>query len=201
MEEPICHHCNKVCKNHNSWRNHVRCCPKNPNRNYKNGMLGKKGRNQYTKAKETGIPYAMSDETKQKISRAAKNRKLSKETRNKISNTVNEKISNNEWHVSLARHHHYRYKGIDLHGSWELKYAKWLDYNGIKWIRCKESFQYEFDNKVRQYTPDFYLPDTDEYIEIKGYKTDKDTAKWNQFPRHKKLKVLLQEDLKEMGVI
>ena len=37
----ICKYCGKECKNENSHRNHERTCPKNPNRNYKNGMTGK----------------------------------------------------------------------------------------------------------------------------------------------------------------
>ena len=51
----ICQYCNKECKNSNSHKNHERTCPSNPNRKYNNGMLGKKGANQWTKAKETGI--------------------------------------------------------------------------------------------------------------------------------------------------
>ena len=36
-----CQYCNKVCKNKNSFTNHERLCPSNPNRKYKNGMQGK----------------------------------------------------------------------------------------------------------------------------------------------------------------
>jgi hypothetical protein len=93
---------------------------------------------------------------------------------------------------------HYTYKGVDLHGKWELKYAQWLDNNRVKWMRCKQAFEYTFENKTRRYTPDFYLPDTDEYIEIKGYKTNKDIAKWSQFPY--KLTVLMRSELKKIGI-
>lgn len=44
------------------------------------------------------------------------------------------------------------------------------------------------------------LPETDEYIEIKGYKTIKDEAKWSQFPSHRKLRVLMKKELLELGV-
>lgn len=56
----ICQFCGNERKNHNSWRNHERTCPSNPTRNYKNGMSGKNGRNQYMKAKDEGriiIPH------------------------------------------------------------------------------------------------------------------------------------------------
>ena len=51
-------------------------------------------------------------------------------------------------------------------------------------------------NSQRYYTPDFYLPDEDIYIEIKGYKTIKDEAKWSQFPIDKRLKVLFDKGIR-----
>lgn len=73
--------------------------------------------------------------------------------------------------------------------------------NNIKWQRNKDSFAYTFQGKERRYTPDFYLIDDDVYIEIKGYKTEKDDAKWTQFPPHRKLVVLMKKNLVEMKVI
>ena len=43
-----------------------------------------------------------------------------------------EKSKQGLWHKSLAKDMHYNYKGIDLDGKWELKYAQWLDLNNIK---------------------------------------------------------------------
>lgn len=119
----------------------------------------------------------------------------------KVSETIKKKVANNEWHTSLARHMHIDYNGVDLHGSWEVAYAKYLDANKINWIRNKDSFPYTFDDKERRYTPDFYLIATDEYIEIKGYKTEKDNAKWTQFPKEKKLIILMHVELKEMNIL
>ena len=36
------------------------------------------------------------------------------------------------------------------------------------------------------------------YIEIKGYKTEKDDAKWSQFPKYRTLKVLMFEELNKI---
>jgi hypothetical protein len=58
---------------------------------------------------------------------------------------------------------------------------------------------YQFDGRTRRYTPDFYLPLEDVYVEIKGYKTEKDEAKWSQFPE--RLVVLMKEELHSMQVI
>jgi hypothetical protein len=58
-----------------------------------------------------------------------------------------------------------RYKDICFRSSWEVAYAKYLDKNQIKWLY--ESKTFDLGNCT--YTPDFYLPEKNEYIEIKGY--------------------------------
>ena len=118
--------------------------------------------------------------------------------RNKISQTALQKSLKGEWHTSLAKRMHYSYQGADLHGKWELAYAMYLDRKGVKWERCKHRFAYQFEEKTRFYTPDFYLPNEGEYIEIKGYETEKDRAKWSQFPKELILKVLRGKQLKEL---
>lgn len=60
---------------------------------------------------------------------------------------------------------YYKYKTIWLNSSWELAYAKYLDKNNIKWLYEPKAF----DLGETTYRPDFYLPETNEYIEIKGY--------------------------------
>lgn len=124
-----------------------------------------------------------------------------KENGKRVSITVKEKVKDGTWHTSLAKNMHYEYKGNDLHGTWELKYAQYLDSNNIEWLRNKDSFIYTYDNVERRYTPDFYLIESNEYIEIKGYKTEKDLSKWSQFPKDKKLSVLFEKDLKNLKII
>lgn len=51
----ICSYCGSERKNSNSWKNHERSCPANPDRPYVNGMTGKKGSNQFIKAHEKGL--------------------------------------------------------------------------------------------------------------------------------------------------
>ena len=50
-----------------------------------------------------------------------------------------------------------------------------------------------------KYIPDFYLPDTNTFVEIKGYVTDKDKAKWKYFPHS--LNILKKDELKQIGII
>lgn len=82
---------------------------------------------------------------------------------------------------------------VHLNGTWEYKYAMWLDENKVQWKRNTDWFPYEYQGKMRKYFPDFRLMDDDKYIEVKGYETDKDRAKWTQFP--KTLVVLKRKDL------
>ena len=87
---------------------------------------------------------------------------------------------------------------VFLHSSWELKYVEFLDENGIKWKRNTERFTYSFNGAYHYYVPDFYLYDEDTYVEVKGFKTVKDDAKWENFPFT--LIVLYGEDLIKLGV-
>lgn len=210
----LCKYCKKECKNKNSLAQHEIRCKHNPDRisttfmsnenQIKLAALRKKlgYQNQYAKAKALGLPKPVcTKETRKKLSEAIVNRPkdFTRAVSRKISQTIIKKVECGEWHTSLAKNMHYDYKGEDLHGKWELAYARWLDEQNIIWIRNKKSFTYIFENVQRGYTPDFYLPQTDEYIEIKGYETSKDYAKWEQFP--KKLKVLKYSELKQLNII
>lgn len=206
----LCKFCGRLCKNDNSLRNHQRLCKLNEDRQYTKfsdiEFQKNKGNipsNQFIKAKLLGLPdIIVSDETRLKLSIANKNRtkEFNKAMGIKVSATINAKVAKGEWHTSLAKNMHHNYNGVDLHGSWELKYAKYMDASDIRWIRCKENFKYSFEGTERRYTPDFYLIETEEYIEIKGYKTKKDIAKWESFPKDKILKILTYKELKLLGL-
>ena len=88
------------------------------------------------------------------------------------------------------------YKGIYCDSSYELA---WIIYNidhNINFERNKKGFKYNYNKKNYMYYPDFYLIETNEYIETKGYKTNKDEAKWKYFPH--KIKILYKNDLQEI---
>ncbi len=129
---------------------------------------------------------------------------LTLEHKNKISETVSEKVKNNNWHYSFSNIRTYKFNSkyagkVNLMGLWELRYAEYLDSNNIKWRRPTEKFKYCYQELKRGYgfyTPDFYLIDKDVWVEIKGFQTNKDTAKWEQFPHT--LKVLKGRDLKHV---
>lgn len=204
-----CKFCDKVCKNNNSLRNHERLCKENPDRqvvvsnfveyNKKRKVLGIKGTNQYIKSKELGLPKPiMSDITKKKISESAKKRVYTKEQRKKHSESMKRAVENHPNSYTknnvVGRVKNIDYNGIKLKGKWEVIVAKWLDLNNIKWEHETKSFDYEW-NGVRKYYPDFYLPDFDLFIEVKGYETERDRCKWKVIPN---LVILKLDEIKKI---
>jgi len=71
------------------------------------------------------------------------------------------------------------YNHIWMRSSWEIKFAKWLDRHNIEYIYEPK----EFDLKDTTYTPDFYLPKSNIYIEIKGYWRDDARKKYKLFKK------------------
>ena len=75
----------------------------------------------------------------------------------------------------------FTYKEVVLQSKWELKVALHLDNHNIKWERPMTGHEYIFDDATHLYFPDFYLPDYNVYIEVKGWKQLKDECKWRDF--------------------
>lgn len=86
---------------------------------------------------------------------------------------------------------------VKIQGSWELKFVRFLDEKNINWERNKLGYKYIFENKEHIYFPDFLLTDNETYIEVKGYQTSKDNAKWNQFP--KKLLIVKKKEIENLN--
>ena len=202
--EHTCKFCGEERKSKRSVDAHQALCKSNPDRKdpAKWATGNRKGVPSWNSGLSGDPRCKHTEESRQNMSEKMKERtpEWHKENGKRISESVKKKVEEGTWHTSLARNMHIEYKDADLHGTWELKYAQYLDSNGISWIRNKDSFSYVFEEKDRKYTPDFYLPETDEYVEIKGFKTEKDVAKWGQFPSHRKLKVLMKEQLRLLGI-
>ena len=84
-------------------------------------------------------------------------------------------------------------RGIYCDSSWELAYVLYNTDHNIRFERNKEGFEYEFENKIRKYFPDFIVDG--KYVEIKGYDSPQWQAKLEQFPH--KIEVLQKEEIKK----
>jgi hypothetical protein len=72
------------------------------------------------------------------------------------------------------------YGGICFRSKLEASWAKYLDSIGVKWIY--EPQGYELSSGA-WYLPDFYLPEADAYLEVKGQLDDESFQKGSCFAR------------------
>ena len=199
-----CKYCGKEFNKY-GIKNHEIHCKLNPNyipgkSNFWIHPETKIKSNQFIKAKELGLDKPIiSNETKNKIGNSWRNKKHSDIEKQKIKETIKENINTGNWHLSFSKSRIIEYKGIKFLGSWEANFARYLDEHNIKWERPNKYFDYIFENENHKYLPDFYLPDYNLYIEIKGYPTNKDFAKWEQFNNN--LDIYFGDDLYKLGII
>lgn len=108
-----------------------------------------------------------SKETREKISKAAVIRVLSETSYGRRSDVKWYSVKNTD--------------GIECknQGTWERDFAIWLTSQGIRWEKRKLIPYVSPDGVNKTYVPDFYLPNTDEYVEIKGLFSQEDKVKMN----------------------
>ena len=151
----ICCHCGSERKNVNSWKNHERTCPSNSSRKYKNGMTGKKGSNQHTKAKELGKPKPeVSTETRNKIRNSNIDRKHTQQTKDKISKARLKYLAENPDKVPYKLNH----------------YSKGPSYPERYWKKVFDKLRIEYveQYRIHTYQLDFALVEEKIDIEIDG---------------------------------
>lgn len=196
----ICQYCSCQRKSKNSLVQHEIRCDLNKNKlesvakteKWYDAMHARKGNgtNQYTKAVQNGLPKPSPSDTSRKKwseSTARHNRIRFANDENRLKHSLIMQETVRKYPNSYTKNNvcgrikTVEYRGAKLKGSWELKTAQWLDYLNEEWIHEVNPQEYIWNNKSHLYFPDFYLPNRNVYIEVKGYKTDRDTAKWTQF--------------------
>lgn len=210
--EVACQYCGKLCKLY-GLKNHEKYCKENPNR-----IADKRDMSKFNNGTYVAWNKGLTKDTDEHVRKGAETYKsrnykgwcqgLTKDTDEriakmsaKISDTINSKVEDGTWHSSLGKVYHYDCNGYSMHGSWELALAEYLNSKNIKWIRPKDKFRYYFEDAWHWYHPDIYLVDYDLYIEVKGCITDKDFAKWDQFPKDKKLDIYFGDDFSQLNII
>lgn len=87
-----------------------------------------------------------------------------------------------------------------VQGTWEKNLAEAFEELNITWERCKP-WMYTINNETKRYTPDFYLPDYDLYIEVKGYWWGNDKEKMQvvmEQHQNKKIQLIEKELYKQL---
>lgn len=142
-----CKFCQRDFNNKCARTLHERYCYKNPN-------------------KET---RHLSDESKKKLSKAAKARNAGGYDVGKFGGTGKRGY----------------YKGFYCMSTWELAWVVYQLEHGKKVEQCKEHFEYVMNEEVHYYTPDFIMDGV--YYEIKNWHRPDTDFKIGQFPKDKKI--------------
>jgi hypothetical protein len=214
----FCIYCNKECKSNNSKAQHEIRCPKNSNRKISkssgkyNQRLIPKTKCKYCineyidssglKNHERRCPNnpdrnlnLISADGKQNISDSNRKRIWTKERRENHSKSMKKAVEENPEAYSSSNRGRTKqiiYEGLKFQGNWEVEFYKWCKTQNIVCDRLPGHFEYDWNGK-RKYFPDFYIPSLDLYVEVKGYATERDHAKWDQFP--KRLAVISKDQI------
>lgn len=202
-DDLFCPHCGKKCKNLNSYNQHRIRCKDNPNRIKINDL------NSGDNFKNRGWSKGLTKDTDERVRNISNGLKTSEKREHSGKANTPEKEELRKLHISETMKFNPKagglrqgsgrgkkgwYKGYFCDSTYELVYIIYnIDHN-IKFDRCNLTYEYEYNNKVHIYHPDFILED-DSLIEVKGYHTDLVDIKVNSV-KDRPIKVLYEKDLK-----
>lgn len=166
----------------------------------------KRGRTTWNKGTKGVMPGKSSDpaieaERCRKISVARKGMKFTEEHKQHLSDAKTRTGPNFLWKCWYEGKSGLR---VCMHSSWEVKFAQCLDKWKIKWSYESRKFivgKGKYPGRV--YTPDFYLPEFDLYVEIKGYLRKDNKRKLQQFRKKypdTRWMLLQKDDLEMLGI-
>lgn len=82
---------------------------------------------------------------------------------------------------------------IYFFSRWEANYARILNFRNIRWVHQPKTFQL----KSQRYTPDFYIPAKNEFVEIKNFLSEYSAKRDREFRElypELKLRLILRND-------
>lgn len=172
MEENyICKFCGKQCKNANSLRNHERLCKENPDRQESSWIKFNHERGAWNK----GLTKENDERVRKYGKTFSKRYNGTEEGKRIFGHTISEEHKQKMRKIAVERQwggwrtsKTIKYNGVNLDSTYELKVAKELDENQIKWER-PSYFLWEDSKGVKhRYYPDFYLPEYNIYLDPKN---------------------------------
>lgn len=162
-----CKYCGKECKGRNSLAQHQIRCSKNPDK-IETQVVGfnEKGKVAWNKG--------LTKETDPRVAAYSDKVKVSLKGRVGRKHTDEEKQYLRECAIKTGlggfnmRRQRIKYNGKSLDSSYELIVAKSLDENNVLWERCDRFEYHRPDGTLSHYTPDFYLPEYNVYLDPKN---------------------------------
>lgn len=104
--------------------------------------------------------------------------KVAESVRQSYADGSKQNTSRASWRVrAKTRHNGF----VTFRSRLELKFARSLDVLNIRWQYEPRRFSVALDGQVCSYTPDFYLPAQQLYVEVKGQLTAAEIAKYAAF--------------------
>lgn len=106
----------------------------------------------------------------------------------------------NKWNPNSTRVNRSVYRGYQMDSGAELVFAKELDKRKIRWVKNDHSvnisFMYIMEGKERRYRPDFFLPDFDIWVEIKGKRYVREGDELRRASVGKHVELIISNDMK-----
>lgn len=197
-----CKYCGKECKNPNSLRNHERLCKSNPNRQkttfqinnpqkinpWQKGLT--KDTDERIKAVSEGLKQSYAEG---KIVNHQKGKLRTTQEKQKISQTMKNNPNAGGLRRGSGRGKKGWYNGFFCDSTYELVYVIYNIDNNIQFRRSELKYQYQHNNEIHVYHPDFELEDGS-LVEIKGYYNKQVEAKINSV-KDRKITLLMEKDL------
>lgn len=163
------------------------------------------------------VGHTMSAVGRRKMSKAAKRRgvefyrNLAQKRQAKYAVTGNPRIGKSSyWSIGVMTKSNRRFKHLQ-HGpywfrsTWELAYAKWCEAQNLDYTYEPKTFRLSPGvGKSNTYTPDFYHPKSNLYVEIKGYMSEHKAQQLHEFKQMYPdviLALLMKDELKALGVL
>lgn len=187
----ICSQCDRVFTSRQAVTSHIHRTHENPGVVYGGRVKGTTIAWNKGLTKDTDIRVLANANAVSKATKGRKGRPHTDETKRKISQkmSINNKGGRSKW---------YEVAGQKVQGTWERNVALKFEELGIVWKKLKthkDILEYEMDGKVRSYTPDFYLPVYDIFLEIKGRWWGRDREKMDiVLETHKDKKIVIVEN-------
>lgn len=88
------------------------------------------------------------------------------------------------------------YKDIWFRSSWEMKFARYLDNLKIEWNYESKTF----DTSFGHYTPDFWIPNWNSFVEVKGWFRDDAKEKFEEVSKNYPIILADKKYLRNLGI-